>query len=104
MNSAPNKMNSAATESNDEIKNSALCTALRAITVNSAANIAAMENTQKKTADQPDKVIADCRLPIADLISLMPEASAQELLMQRYAISPLSLPIHEPRSLGTPHA
>ena len=29
--------------------------------------MAAIEKIQKKTASQPDKIIADCQLPIADL-------------------------------------
>jgi hypothetical protein len=31
--------------------------------------MAAIEKIQKKTLSQPDKIIADCRLPIADLNS-----------------------------------
>src|SRR6266446_507960 len=60
-------MNSAATETSEEIRNSAECTAFRAITVKSPARIAAIENIQKKTDSQPDKIIADFQLPIADL-------------------------------------
>jgi hypothetical protein len=75
-------MKSAATDKSEEIRNRALCTALRAITVNRAAKIAAIEKIQKKTADQPDKVIADFQLPIADLTSLLSVASSQGLLMQ----------------------
>src|SRR5437667_10046428 len=67
MNSAPSKMKRAATETRDEIRNRAECTALRAMTVKSPARIAAIENIQKKTDSQPDKIIADCQLPIADL-------------------------------------
>src|SRR4051794_1387838 len=66
MNSAPSKINSAATDTSEEIRNSAECTAFRAITVKSPARIAAIEKTQKKTLSQPDKIIVDCRLPIAD--------------------------------------
>src|ERR1051325_9182458 len=69
MNSAPNKINSAATDTSDEIRNSAEWTALRAITVKRPARIAAIEKTQKKTLSQPDKIIADCRLPIVDCFS-----------------------------------
>src|SRR5436853_3741013 len=57
MNSAPSKMKSAATDTSDEIRNSAQCTALRAMTVSSPARIAAIENIQKKTDSQPDKII-----------------------------------------------
>ena len=64
-------MKSAATETREEIKNSALWMVFRAITVSRAAKIAAIENTQKKTASQPDKIIVDCRLPIADLKPLL---------------------------------
>src|SRR5437660_1386118 len=78
MNSAPSNMNSAATETSDEIKNRAECTALRAITVKSPAMIAAIENTQKKTDSQPDKIIADCQLPIADCASAFLLAPANE--------------------------
>src|SRR5207244_11277260 len=63
-------MNNAATETSEEIRNSAECTAFRAITVKSPARIAAIENIQKKTDSQPDKIIADLRLPIADLNTL----------------------------------
>jgi hypothetical protein len=62
-------MKSAATETREEIRNNAECTALRAMTVKRPARIAAIENIQKKTDSQPDKVIADFRLPIADLKS-----------------------------------
>src|SRR5713101_775082 len=58
MNSAPRRTKSAATETRDEIRNSAECTALRAITVRSPARIAASEKIQKKTDSQPDKIIA----------------------------------------------
>jgi hypothetical protein len=57
MNSAPNKTKSAATETSDEIRNNAECTALRAITVKSPARIAASEKTQKKTDSQPERII-----------------------------------------------
>src|SRR5437588_12303595 len=57
MNSAPNRMKSAATETSDEIRNSAECTALRAMTVSSPATIAAIEKIQKKTVSQPDRII-----------------------------------------------
>src|ERR1700751_3787391 len=60
MNSAPESTNSAATETSDEIRNSALCTALRAITVSSAAKIAASAKIQKKIASGPDKIIVEC--------------------------------------------
>ena len=42
-------MKSAATETREEIRNSALCTALRAITVSNPAKMAAMAKIQKKT-------------------------------------------------------
>src|SRR5439155_371651 len=48
-------MNNAATETSEEIMNSAKCTAFRAITVSSPARIAAIEYIQKKT---------DCQLEI----------------------------------------
>src|ERR1041384_7896639 len=67
MNSAPSRIKSAATETSVEIKKSAECTALRARIVNSAATSAATANTQKKTAAQPDKIIADFGMRIADL-------------------------------------
>src|SRR5438477_7201620 len=67
MNSAPSKTKSAATETSDEIRNSAECTALRAMTVSRPATIAAIAKIQKKTVSQPERIIADCRLPIADL-------------------------------------
>src|SRR6185503_12165426 len=57
MNSAPASTNSAATETSDEIRNSALCTALRAITVNNPAKIAASAKIQKKRASYPDNVM-----------------------------------------------
>ncbi len=57
MNSAPSRMKSAATETRDEIKKSAECTALRAMTVNSPARIAAIEKIQKKTDSQPERII-----------------------------------------------
>src|SRR6476660_5588870 len=60
-------MNSAATERRDEMRKSALWTAFRAITVSRPAKIAAIEKTQKKTASQPDRIIFDFRLPVADL-------------------------------------
>ena len=50
-------MNSAATETNEEIRNSAECTAFRAITVKSPARIAAIENIQKKTDSQPERIM-----------------------------------------------
>src|SRR5687768_2327273 len=59
MNSAPSRINRAATDNSEEIRNRALWTALRAITVKSPAKIAAMEKIQKKTASQPCRVIAD---------------------------------------------
>src|SRR5712692_3284721 len=102
MNSAPSKMKSAATETSDEIRNSAECTALRAMTVNSPARIAASEKIQKKTDSQPDKIIADCRLPIADLKTLSNCSFALRFwrarLMLRYVTSPLSLPARWLRS------
>src|ERR1044072_1467130 len=57
MNSAPSNTKSAATETSVEMRNSAECTALRAITVNSPATSAASAKTQKKTLSQPDKTI-----------------------------------------------
>jgi hypothetical protein len=57
MNSAPRRTKSAATATSAEIRNSAECTALRAMIVSSAATSAAMANTQKKTASQPDRII-----------------------------------------------
>ena len=57
MNSAPSRMKSAATDTSDEIRNSAECTALRAMTVSSPARIAAIENIQKKTDSQPERII-----------------------------------------------
>src|SRR5205814_7801507 len=57
MNSAPNRTKSAATESRDEIRNSAECTALRAMTVKSPARIAASEKIQKKTDSQPERIM-----------------------------------------------
>src|SRR5918912_1469802 len=72
MNSAPSSMKSAAIETSDEIRNSALCTALRAITVSSAAISAAIEKTQKKTDSQPERVIrlriADCGLRMCERV------------------------------------
>jgi hypothetical protein len=50
-------MKSAATETSEEIRNSAECTALRPMTVSSPAKIAAIEKTQKKTDSQPDKTM-----------------------------------------------
>src|SRR5882762_498618 len=50
-------MNNAATETSEEIKNSAEWTAFRAMTVSSPARIAAIENIQKKTDSQPDKTM-----------------------------------------------
>jgi hypothetical protein len=50
-------MNSAATDTSDEIRNSAECTAFRAITVKRPARIAAIEKIQKKTDSQPDRII-----------------------------------------------
>src|SRR2546423_13146795 len=57
MNSAPSKMKRAATETRDEIRNSAQCTALRAMTVSNPARMAAIENIQKKTDSQPERII-----------------------------------------------
>jgi hypothetical protein len=57
MNSAPSSTKSAATDTSVEIRNSAECTALRAITVSSAATSAASAKTQKKTLSQPCKTI-----------------------------------------------
>src|SRR5437870_2784899 len=57
MNSAPSKMKRAATETSEEIRNSAECTAFRAMTVSSPARMAAIENIQKKTDSQPDKIM-----------------------------------------------
>src|SRR5205814_10058034 len=94
MNSAPNRTKSAATETRDEIRNSAQCTALRAMTVKSPARIAAIENIQKKTDSQPDKIIADCRLPIADLKAFLTWFAISWFvpapLRQRSATAPLS--------------
>jgi hypothetical protein len=56
-------MKSAPTETSEEIRKRAECTALRAITVNNAARIAAIEKIQKKTVSQPDKIIAVSALP-----------------------------------------
>src|SRR5256885_17057620 len=64
-------MKRAATETSDEIKNSAECTAFRAITVSSPARMAAIANIQKKTDSQPERIIADFQLPIADLKSFL---------------------------------
>src|SRR5713101_7561451 len=50
-------MNKAATETSEEIRNSAECTAFRAITVKSPARIAAIENIQKKTDSQPERIM-----------------------------------------------
>src|SRR6185436_12485696 len=57
MNSAPSRMKSAATDTSEEIRNSAECTALRAMTVKSPARIAAIEKIQKKTDSQPERII-----------------------------------------------
>jgi hypothetical protein len=48
MNSAPDKTNNAAIDTSDEIRNSALWTALRAITVSNPAKMAAIPKIQKK--------------------------------------------------------
>src|SRR5262245_62020708 len=66
MNSALKRMKSAAAETSEEIRNRALWTALRAMTVSSAERIAASANTQKKTASQPERIIVDFRCSIAD--------------------------------------
>src|SRR5438552_18408296 len=57
MNSAPSKMKRAATETSEEIRNSAECTAFRAMTVSSPARMAAIENIQKKTDSQPERIM-----------------------------------------------
>src|SRR6266849_291573 len=102
MNSAPRRTKSAATETRDEIRNSAECTALRAITVKRPARIAASEKIQKKTDSQPDRIIADCRLPIADLKTLSNCSFAlrswRARLMLRYVTSPLFSPARWLRS------
>src|SRR5882724_2423097 len=71
MNSAPSKMKRAATETRDEIRNSAQCTALRAMTVSNPARMAAIENIQKKTDSQPERIIeiSDCEFRIANCSS-----------------------------------
>src|SRR5882724_6867760 len=95
MNSAPSKMKRAATETRDEIRNSAQCTALRAMTVSNPARMAAIENIQKKTDSQPDKIIADFQLPIADLKPFLRWLATSWFgpppLPQRFATAPLSL-------------
>src|SRR5215212_7314126 len=58
MNSAPSRMKSAAIETRDEIRKSAQWTALRAMMVSSPATSAAMANTQKKSASQPERIIS----------------------------------------------
>jgi hypothetical protein len=50
-------MKRAATDTSVEIRKRALWTVLRAITVNKAAKMAAIANTQKKTASQPERII-----------------------------------------------
>src|SRR5260370_34181670 len=93
MNSAPSKMNSAPTDTSEEIRNSAECTALRAITVNKPARIAEIEKIQKKTVSQPERIIADFQLPIADLrsSSMWPAAESSSVTLQpRFATAPLS--------------
>src|SRR5258708_5526621 len=50
-------MKSAATDTSVEIRNSALWTVLRAITVNNPAKMAAIAKIQKKTASQPERTI-----------------------------------------------
>src|SRR3977135_1963768 len=94
MNSAPNKMKSAATDTSEEIKKSAECTALRAITVNNPARIIEIAKIQKNTVSQPERIIADCQLPIADLRSssmwLAAESSSLTPLQQRFVTAPSS--------------
>src|SRR6266403_2411483 len=60
MNSAPSKMKSAATDTSEEIRNSAECTALRAITVNNPARIIEIAKIQKNTVSQPERIISLC--------------------------------------------
>src|SRR6266403_673620 len=60
MNSAPSKMKSAATDTSEEIRNSAECTALRAITVNNPARIMEIAKIQKNTVSQPERIISLC--------------------------------------------
>src|ERR1041385_1987312 len=60
MNSAPSRIKSAATDTSDEIRNSAEGTAFRAMTVSRPASIAAIEKTQKKTDSQPERIICSC--------------------------------------------
>jgi hypothetical protein len=51
-------MKSAATDTSVEIRNSAECTALRAMIVSRPATSAATANTQKKIASQPERIIS----------------------------------------------
>src|SRR5713101_2068788 len=98
MNSAPSKMKSAPTDTSEEIRNRAECTALRAITVNNPARIAEIEKVQKKTVSQPERIIVDCRLPIADLkpSSILLAALGFEPvpLRRRCVTAPLSSSVH----------
>src|SRR5258706_16401823 len=68
MNSAPSKMKSAATDTSEEIRNRAECTALRAITVNNPARIMEIAKIQKNTVSQPERIIkiSNCELRISD--------------------------------------
>src|SRR5437764_7505395 len=100
MNSAPSSMKSAATETSVEIRNIAECTALRAITVRSAAMSAESANTQKKTLSQPERIInqmmnAECGMRNEEMLAafnssfIIPHSSFPFLRLKLARLAPL---------------